>query len=232
MPERAVTPPEASAAGARSPMVVARHGLPFGNRYAWESRARRIGPIHCGARRIRYGLCGGMCYAALDYFHAGLPVPALYYPPARGTPLHRYLVRRQIDSWRYLWVPLRTLWWTVRSDRSAARAALRGELPRVLRRLDRGEPAVIVLVRVRRGDPTANHQVVVTGYEREYATGRVRLMLYDPNHHGLEVALSLNEAPDSLDLDAIQSTGEPVRGLFLLPYRPRRRGLPQVFESI
>jgi len=57
-------------------------------------------------------------------------------------------------------------------------------------------------------------------------------MLYDPNHHGLEVALSLNEAPDSLDLDAIQSTGEPVRGLFLLPYRPRRRGLPQVFESI
>jgi len=57
-------------------------------------------------------------------------------------------------------------------------------------------------------------------------------MLYDPNHHGVEVTLSLNEAPDSLDLDAIQSTGEPVRGLFLLPYRPRRRGLPQVFESI
>ena len=225
MPERAVTPPEASAAGARSPMVVARHGLPFGNRYAWESRARRIGPIHCGARRIRYGLCGGMCYAALDYFHAGLPVPALYYPPARGTPLHRYLVRRQIDSWRYLWVPLRSVVASVIAASRPVRASCRARAGPRRARSD-------VLVRVRRGDPTANHQVVVTGYEREYATGRVRLMLYDPNHHGLEVALSLNEAPDSLELDAIQSTGEPVRGFFLLPYRPRRRGLPVIAASI
>jgi len=216
----------------RSPMEAARHGLPFGNRYAWESRTRRVGPLRWPAQRISYGLCGGMCYAALDYYHAGLPVPALYYPPAWGTALHRYLLRRQIDSWRWLWVPLRTLWWMVRSDRSAARATIRGELPRLLRRLDRGEPAVIVLIRVRRSDPTLNHQVVVTGYEREPASGRVRLMLYDPNHHGLEVTLSLNEASDSAELDAAQSTGEPVRGLFLLPYRPRRRGLPVIVASI
>lgn len=232
MPERAANQPDEQAPVVRSPMEASRNGLPFGNRYAWESRARRIGPFRCAAWRVPYGLCGGMCYAALDYYHAGLPVPSLYYPPVWGSPLHRYLLRRQIDSWRYLWVPLRTLCWMAASDRAATRATVRRELPRVLRKLDRGEPAVIVLVRVRWGDPTLNHQVVVTGYQRDVVTGRVRLVLYDPNHHGVEVTLSLNAGWESVALDAVQSTGEPVRGLFLLPYRPRRRRLPQVFESI
>ncbi|MFO7697820.1 MAG: hypothetical protein R6X16_11790 [Anaerolineae bacterium] len=232
MPERAANQPEGNVPAVRSPMEATRHGLPFGNRYAWESRARRIGPFRWAAKRISYGLCGGMCYAALDYFHAGLPVPSLYYPPVWGSPLHRYLLRRQIDSWRYLWVPLRTLWWMAATDRAVTRTTVRRELPRLLRKLDLGEPAVIVLVRVRRGDPTLNHQVVVTGYEREVNAGRVRLALYDPNHHGVQVTLSLNADRESESLNAVQSTGEPVRGFFLLPYRPRRRGLPQVFESI
>jgi hypothetical protein len=217
---------------ARSAMEAARHGLPFANRYAWEGRAGRIGPIRLRAMRISYGLCGGMCYAALDYFHAGLDVPPLYYPPAWGTPLHRYLLRRQIDSWRWLWVPLRTLWWMLSSDRSVARATLRRQLPRLLSSLDRGEPAAIVLIRLHRGDPTINHQVVVIGYECELPTERVRLALYDPNHHGFEVTLALNADPEAETLDGIQSTGEPVRGFFVLPYRPRRRKLPLPEVSI
>src|SRR5215472_14481727 len=53
---------------------------------------RRIGIGNAAA-----GLCGGMVFAALDYWHAGLrPQPGR---PAPGSALYRYLVRRQIASW-------------------------------------------------------------------------------------------------------------------------------------
>ena len=43
------------------------------------------------------GLCGGMVYAALDYWHAGLPPPAAR--PAGGSPLYQFIVHRLIASW-------------------------------------------------------------------------------------------------------------------------------------
>jgi len=212
--------------GSHSRMDAEDHGLPFSNRFALESRPRRIGPLRLRPGRISYGLCGGMCYAALDYYHAGVPAPAMVTAPRWGTTMHRYLVRRQLDSWRCLLVPLRTLCWMALPDEAVARATLRRQLPRLLALLKRGEPAVILLVRVRLGDPTINHQVVVTGYDYERKGARVRLFLYDPNHRG-EVTLDLNACPTDAALEASQSTGERVRGFFLLPYRPRTRRLPE-----
>src|SRR5262245_53695331 len=40
-------------------------------------------------------LCGGMCYAALDYYNYQLAVPEESDPPAEGTPLFNYLYDRQ-----------------------------------------------------------------------------------------------------------------------------------------
>jgi hypothetical protein len=44
------------------------------------------------------GLCGGMVFAARDYFEAGRPPPEDPSPPAEGTPLFRYVVDRLFDS--------------------------------------------------------------------------------------------------------------------------------------
>ena len=44
------------------------------------------------------GLCGGMVFAALDYWHARVRPPAAR--PEPGSPLYNYIVRRLIASWR------------------------------------------------------------------------------------------------------------------------------------
>jgi len=43
------------------------------------------------------GLCGGMVFAALDYWYAGIVPPSAQ--PAPKTPLYKFLVQRIIDSW-------------------------------------------------------------------------------------------------------------------------------------
>ncbi len=49
-----------------------------------------------------YGLCGGMAFAALDYYTARIPIPKGNEPPTRangaGTTLRDYLEQRQLDS--------------------------------------------------------------------------------------------------------------------------------------
>ena len=40
-------------------------------------------------------LCGGMIYAALDYFQAEIPIPQLKEVPAIGNPINRYIYKRQ-----------------------------------------------------------------------------------------------------------------------------------------
>src|SRR5437879_1659393 len=44
------------------------------------------------------GLCGGMSYAALDYYFSGVPIPVQPFPPANGTTLYNYLYDRQVNS--------------------------------------------------------------------------------------------------------------------------------------
>ena len=44
------------------------------------------------------GLCGGMSYAAFDYYNAHEPIPNQDYRPANRTTLQSYLYSRQVDS--------------------------------------------------------------------------------------------------------------------------------------
>jgi len=44
------------------------------------------------------GLCGGMAYAALDYFNARIPIPSQDYRPAEGHFLQQFIYGRQSDS--------------------------------------------------------------------------------------------------------------------------------------
>lgn len=44
------------------------------------------------------GLCGGMVYAAMDYFRTGIPIPIQTYTPANATTLQSYIFQRQQHS--------------------------------------------------------------------------------------------------------------------------------------
>ena len=56
-----------------------------------------VGGVQVPLGDAAHGLCGGMVFAARDYFEAHRPVPADLYPPADG-PLYEYIGRRLKES--------------------------------------------------------------------------------------------------------------------------------------
>ncbi|MFN0130921.1 MAG: hypothetical protein ACKVW3_00060 [Phycisphaerales bacterium] len=46
----------------------------------------------------RFGLCGGMSFAAADFFLAARPRPDARQPPTQGDPLYNFLYGRQVVS--------------------------------------------------------------------------------------------------------------------------------------
>ena len=147
--------------------------------------------------------------------------------PEDGSALHDYLCLRQLRSLAAPMVPLKILEWMIRDDLDVARRTASREFPKLRRRIAKGNPAVLLLIRAGGlSAPTQNHQVVATGYDLDEATQQVRIFLYDPNHPGEEPTLDMNVANPKHGIDLKQSTGEPIRGFFVLNYRPRKRGLP------
>ena len=87
-------------------------------------------------------------------------------------------------------------------------------------RIDRGDPAVLALIREDlHGNPTENHQVVAVGYELNDLDRTLTIELYDPNHPGKTPSLTADFSNPSGGIDASQSTGEPLRGFFVIDYR-------------
>lgn len=55
-------------------------------------------------------LCGGMSYAALDYYYMGLRVPESGAIPVEGNPMETYLYRRQATAHYYTWHRFTNAW--------------------------------------------------------------------------------------------------------------------------
>jgi len=177
----------------------------FGNRF----------DVELLGRAVTYGLCGGMCFGALDYYARGSRVPDGGEPPALGSPLYRFLVRRQVDSLSHPTVLPRIAGWMLAGAERVRRWTLERQLPRVLLAIDAGEPVVMVVLRetgIR--DPTRNHQVVAIGYSLD--AGRLSILLYEPNHPLQEHAITVGDT----GVGALaQTTGEAVIGFFVQRYR-------------
>ncbi|MFO7916469.1 MAG: hypothetical protein R6V13_00100 [Anaerolineae bacterium] len=171
-----------------------------------------------------YGLCGGMCYAALDHYHAGLAVPDRTTVPRPGDALYRYLWKRQLDSFQLPTGPLRILGWMFRQDEAVARSTIQGEFPKLQNSIARLQlPVLLMIYATSWEDPTRNHQVVAVGYDLDEATRQATIFLYDPNYPGKEPTLHLDlRSPSGV---FTQSTGETPRGFFLQDYRPKINGL-------
>jgi hypothetical protein len=174
-----------------------------------------------------WGLCGGMTWGALDHFYSYRPIPASRQAPEADTALLGELVDRQIDSCLGAALVTKCLRWQSRSEhnrwwdpRATTWRLTRKEWLRTKQSIDHGDPASLTLIRTQR-DLSKNHQVLAVGY-CEDASGKAVIDLYDPNHPDdtPKIVIRLN-GPEAGR--AIQTTGEPLRGFFVWPYRPDQR---------
>jgi hypothetical protein len=182
------------------------------------------------------GLCGGMAFAARDYFEAGRPPPRVTTPPGAGR-LFDYLVARLLDSFNLPFGPARYLElmnpaltdgepflrWAGLGPHGRAWRMVREEWPKVRSDIDAGHPSPLGLVLTKSHDPfdlKKNHQVLAYAYELEGE--RLTLRLYDPNHADRnDVSLSVGLVYPRRPANAVLLPGSTrVYSFFRVGYRP------------
>jgi len=144
------------------------------------------------------GLCGGMAYASLDYFLAGIPVPthvesdfgAARKAPPEGSRLYKYIYRRIVDSFVNHWEQ----WMNVALNRWFDPVKFtKRHLPDLLGRLDLGQPVPLGLVKTTKLlDIKSNHQVLAIGYELTADGNSLTIDVYDNNWPDLVCQLTTN----------------------------------------
>ncbi|TLD68574.1 hypothetical protein FEM03_21895 [Phragmitibacter flavus] len=130
-----------------------------------------------------YGLCGGMSFVALDFFHAKRPIPTDTAVPAPETPLFKYIFARQLDSFGTGYAETSKFRFRMEyQDEAVEYMTGTEELPNILSKTTPQNPVVIGMVNVdREGKPWDNHQVVAHKVTRINATTS-HVWLYDPNY--------------------------------------------------
>lgn len=175
-----------------------------------------------------YGMCGGMCFAAIDFAKSGKSMPKVAAAPAEGTRLYAYLWQRQLASWGVLNTQvLRYVFWMSLSDEQA-QAESRSEWAGLRKRLRQGELTVLGLVYKDLRETLAvwdNHQVLAYG-SAEYPDGSIHIHIYDPNFPlrddiYLEAKPVKTQQKKTKGLTTSQVIGDkrkPVHGFFVVPY--------------
>lgn len=215
-----------------------RHGFAFTN--AWPSQPALVLDTHLGQIDIgnaAAGLCGGMVFICLDYWHAAVAPPTTR--PAPGEPLYRQIVRRLIESWNlpagiaqyYQCMNLPdgdtdvdVLGRRIVIDHGLAWRTAQVQWPLIRADLDRGIPAPLGVVAVRSSRPAdlaLNHQVLAYDYDRSGTEVSVRV--YDPNRgqrDDIWIRFDGSPATGSTVFTHTLDIGHPVRGFFRTPYTP------------
>lgn len=179
------------------------------------------------------GLCGGMVYAALDYFNAGLAIPLDSAPPASGD-LFNYIVKRLFSSFALPFGVLRYVelmnplfpdsqnQFVIPGSVMDGRAwvMIRQEWPAIKMKLDTGQGCPLGLIRVKSSDLGQlgqNHQVLAYGYDLK--DDNLTLFIYDPNYHNDDrVTLELDLSDPQHATPVTYSTGEPLYCFFHTDY--------------
>jgi hypothetical protein len=212
-------PPPAVDTQPRASFRPSRHGFAFAN--SWPSAPAiwiRTPAGRIGIGNAALGLCGGMVFAALDYWLAGREPPAEQ--PAPGTPLYRFIVRRLLGSWRLRAGVMRYYPGMLATDGELAGRTILGQWPRIKALLDQGQPATLGVVTVASANPLLlgrNHQVLAYSYHE--ADAEVTLRVYDPNSgpdDGVAVRFSTAQPAGAFTHNIAGSW--PVRGFFLTRY--------------
>ena len=147
------------------------------------------------------GLCGGMVYTALDYYHADMDITRQTHRPAVNTRLHDYIYDRQVQSIAGnvdKWAEVGFNPFGARNGEFfnwGLQGFNGGRLQELRDSIDRGEPVPLGLWHYD-GQRGGDHQVLAIGYD----TGRYRgdlgahredlkIFIYDPNHPGVTKTL-------------------------------------------
>jgi len=180
-----------------------------------------------------YGLCGGMAWAALDYYKRGWVLPRGVSPEdhpthdgAAGSILRNYIWRRLLDSMRSRAARIMLLWSLALRLVPGAGAAWvlaksRKEWPVLKGHLDADEPWPIGLVGLARGSFVI-HQVLALGYD-DPGDGTGALYVYDSCCPGATHTIALDFRGSSLDADescACHGRDTRWQGFFCDAYSP------------
>lgn len=179
-----------------------------------------------------YGLCGGMAFAALDYFHSGIATPRgtdENDQPPPGSPLRTYLGDRLIQSWepngltflewiaRLVLVPPR---WPFNGGPRALRDRTRDAWSALRGKLDAGVPTPLGLVG-EATDPFQDHQVVAYDYAQTSERAGT-IFVYDMNCPGAGRTIEIDLGPDVLwSRESCPRPGNALRGFFCEQYQAR-----------
>ena len=178
-----------------------------------------------------YGLCGGMAFAALDYYLASVVLPRGDHTsdrPAGGTPLRNYLWKRQIDSlvrdldpflaWLVFlhYIPS---FWPFGGGAGWLLDKTQQEWQVLKAKLDTGVPVPLGLVR-NTTNVFENHQVLAIGYEAAGPKGTI--WLYEPNYPDQTPTIHLEfDAQERLiHVDESHTPLPGLRGFFCEGYAP------------
>jgi FG-GAP-like repeat len=147
------------------------------------------------------GLCGGMSYAALDYFLDHQTIPSQTFRPANGTVLHAFIKGRQSVSTEHnadKWIELLFNPFGARDSeffRWGIQGFNGGRLEELRHKIDAGQPVPLGLLGPNNG-LKGHHQVLAIGYDIGRYEGRfgkfqedLKIFIYDPNYPNETVTL-------------------------------------------
>jgi hypothetical protein len=172
-----------------------------------------------------------MCFAALDFFHAGIPTPrgeGREDHPHPGSPLRNYLWKRQLDSiasdgarfvsWAIFlnYVPMN---WPFQGGSRWLLRRSREEWETLKASIDVGNPVPLGLVRDTE-DLFSNHQVLVVGYDAPPGHPTT-IHLYDPNCPDKVSSITFTFGEEMLLAQESCGGIAPLRGFFCDHYDPR-----------
>lgn len=176
-----------------------------------------------------YGLCGGMAFAALDYFNAGVPTPrgtGRNDQPPVGSDLRVYLTKRLLESWvpngvtfleliaRLNYLPR----WPFGAGPRALRDRSRDAWRTLKGRLDAGKPVPLGLIGGG-ANPFLDHQVVAYDYvPTSELTGTI--YVYDMNCPETGQTITIDLTSDELHADSSCKSVDPLLGFFCESYEP------------
>jgi len=196
------------------------HGFSFANTF---QNHRFVGPIQISMG----GRCGGMVYAALDFYLSGLPIPNDPTLPPEGSTLSTYISERQdksltntLDLWiermfnPFGWRTSEFFHWGLPSQAN-------GQFTRLKSSIDLNKPVPLGLFAPGDGGFAGHHQVLAIGYETGSRDEDLRIFVYDPNYPGVECVLQ----PDPMRVRYCETSPEGIHEWLTyfadLNYRPR-----------
>lgn len=160
-----------------------KNGFKFPNRFAGFPLPPALKAFIDTSNSV-HGLCGGMCFAVIDFAKTKKKMPQVDDVPTEETPLYDYIKRRQLATWGRLQLKaLQYVKWMTYSEEKAAVETLKSWRS-VRSMLNRSDFAVLGLLYHNFKETFAvwdNHQVLAYGYS-EMNDGRFRIHLYDPNY--------------------------------------------------